>query len=166
MSELIATLIKFLAGALAVAFVLAFGAEVLKSGNAANHASDLGSVVSGVDQLYGGQPTFSSLTTAVAYKYAPARMKSPTAGQLINPWGGQVTFAADANPVYFDVATAGVPDSDCPKFASAMSGYISMTIDGTTLTPTNANPVDGGQIATACGALGTGSNDIEFTFAH
>jgi hypothetical protein len=163
MSELVATMIKYLAVALAVAAAFALGYEALKSGNSANHASDLGTMSASIDQLYNAQPSFASLTTAVAEKYAPARMKG-TGTTLVNPWGGAVTFAPDANPVYYDATTEGVPDSECPKLATALSGYESITINGTNFVA--ASGIDAGAVALACGTPGTGVNTIEYTFGH
>src|SRR5476651_1601427 len=115
MSELVATLLKWLAVALSIAGVFAIGYEVFGASNAANHSSDLGTLAGNIKQLYQGQPSFSSVTTAIAYKQAPARMKSATAGTLVNPYNGTVTVTADANPSYFDMTTNAVPDKDCSQ---------------------------------------------------
>ena len=163
MSELIATLLKYLAAALAVAAAFALGYEALKSGNSANHAADVGVVSGGIATLYQAQPNFGSLTTAVAYKYAPARMKG-AAGVLVNPWGGAVTYAPDANPVFYDVTTVQVPDSECPKLSSALTGWKSLTINGAAFTASSG--VDAGNIALACGTPGNDQNSLTFVFGH
>src|ERR1700744_3599359 len=118
MSELVAVLLKWLGVALAVAGVFALGYEAFGASNATNHASDLGTLAGSIKQLYQGQPNFATVTSAIAYKQAPARMKSTAAGTLVNPYGGAVTVVADANPVYFDETTQGVPDSDCTTVAT------------------------------------------------
>lgn len=164
MSELVATLLKWLAVALAIAGVFGFAYEVFGASNSANHAADLGTLASKIQQLYQGQPSFSSVTTAIAYKQAPARMKSSTVGTLVNPYNGNVTLTADANPSFFDVTTNAVPDKDCAKIATILGGFSSMTINGTTFT--SASGIDAGAVSNACGTPGNNTNVVEVTYGH
>lgn len=163
MSELVATLLKFLASLLAVAAVLAIGYTVAQSGNAGNHSSDLATVTGNVQQLYSAQPTFTSLSNTVAAKYAPSRMKTSDTS-LINPWGGTVTFSPNTNTVLFDVTTNGVPDGQCASLAKTVSGYKNLKINGTTFVATAT--VDAGDISVACGSTGNDLNTLTFTFGH
>jgi hypothetical protein len=164
MSELVATLLKWLAAILALAAVFGVGYEVFGASNSANHASDLGTLASNMKQLYQGQPSFTSISTAIAYKQAPARMKSATVGTMVNPYNGNVTVTADANPSFFDLTTNGVPDADCPKIATTLGGYSSITINGTTLTA--AGGVDAGAVSNACGTPGNNTNVITLVYGH
>ena len=163
MSELVATLLKWAAAILAVAAVFAVGYEVFGAGNAANHASDVGTLAGNIKTLYQGQPTFSSVTTAIAYKNAPNRMKSSTAGTLVNPWGGAVTVTADTtSSARFDIETDTVPDKQCADMATTPQGYLSVSVNGTTFT--TASGIDAGTVSAACGT--TDSNKIVFVYGH
>lgn len=163
MSELVATLLKWAAAILAVAAVFAVGYEVFGAGNAANHASDIGTLAGDIKTLYQGQPTFSSLTTAIAYKKAPNRMKSSTVGTLVNPWGGAVTVTVDStSSAQFDIQTVSVPDKQCADMATTPQGYVSVSVNGTTFT--TASGIDAGTVSLSCGT--TDSNTIKFVYAH
>jgi hypothetical protein len=163
MSELVATLLKWAASIIAVAAAFGVGYLVFGVGNAGNHVADLGTLAGDIKTLYQGQPTFSSVTTAIAYKTAPARMKSTTVGTLINPWGGPVTVTADASPAQFDIETDQIPDDQCAKVATTPQGFVSVTVNGTPFTASSG--IDAGLVTQACG-VGTDQNTIKFVFGH
>ncbi|BCF95431.1 type 4 pilus major pilin [Paraburkholderia largidicola] len=164
MSELVATLLKWAATILAVAGVFGIGYEVLGASNGSNHAADVGTLANKIQAVYQGQPSFSSVSTAICYKQAPKRMKSATAGQLQNPWGGAVTCAPNANPVNFDLSTVGVPDDQCLDVANTPHGYVSMTVNGQAFTASSG--IDAGNVSAACGTPGNNQNTIVFTYGH
>lgn len=163
MSELVATLLKYLAALVAVAVVLAGGAYVFQAGNASTHASDLAGLTGKVQTLYNSQALFTSLSNAVVSKFAPTSMKG--AGNAINnPWGGAVTYAPNTNTALFDVTTAGIPDRECSSVAKAVSGYKNLSINGTSFAGTAA--ADAAAISDACGTAGNDQNTLVFTYGH
>jgi hypothetical protein len=139
-----------IAGVVAVV-VLATVAAVI--GHTANFAANLAATDQGVANLYDGQSTFSSLTTAIAARYAPTAMQG-TGGTLITPWNGTVTWAPDSNTSERDITVTNVPVSQCTNLANALGGVLSETVNGTTLTNSGSG-IDAGSLSNACGDTGT-----------
>jgi hypothetical protein len=145
-----------IAGVAAVV-LLALGAALI--GDTADFSAELAMTTQGVTNLYHAQPTFSSLTTSVAYNYAPSSMRG-AGNTLVTPWNGQVTFAPDGNPSLYDVNVTNVPASQCANLAGALGGVQSMTVNGQTLA-NNGSGIDAGSVAGACG--NTGNVSLSFT---
>jgi len=139
-----------IAGVVAVV-VLAAVAAVM--GHTANFASQLAMTDQGVANLYDGQPTFASLTTAIASRYAPTAMKG-AGGTLVTPWNGTVTWGPDANTAQRDITITNVPVSQCTNLANALGNPVSISVNGQTLTNSGSG-IDAGALSNACGDSGT-----------
>lgn len=139
-----------IAGVVAVV-VLATVAAVI--GHSASFAANLAATDQGVANLYDGQSNFASLTTAIAFRYAPSAMQGTT-GTLVTPWNGNVTWAPDANTSQRDITVTNVPVSQCTNLANALGGVLSETVNGTTLTNSGSG-IDAGSLSNACGDTGT-----------
>lgn len=164
MSEILGTLFKYLLALLAVSAVVLVLYESLSSDKVSTAAADVTTLQSNVAQLYGGSPSYGSLsdTVLINASAAPTSMVSGTGTKatLVDPWAGAVTVAEDATTTSdFDITLAAVPQGACTKLASAVASYSSLTVNGTAETA----PVDPGTIAGLCTA--GDANTVVFTFA-
>lgn len=119
-----------------------------------------------IQTLYQGQNNFTSLTNAVviAGKLAPKNMVSGV--NLINPWGGSVTFAVNAaNQAQFTMTHNNVPNDACAKLATGISGAISVRINNAAVRNNATNPVEAGQATTDCNSA-TDTNTLAFVFGR
>lgn len=160
MSEILGTLFKYLVALLGVGAVVAVLYQVLGSNKTQNAIADMTQLQTNVQALYSGQPTFTSLTNAVAIsgRLAPAGMISGS--NLINAWSGNVTVAVNsANAARFDLTTASVPQDACAKVIGGQGSAVALSVNGTAYTP----PMDAGAAVTACNQT---ANTIIFTYAH
>ncbi len=158
MSEILGTLFKYLVGLLAVVAIVLITNNVMASNKTQNAISDVTQLATAAQSLYNGSPAFTTLTDSVAIDshIAPADMISGTG--LVNPWGGTVTVAVDANPSQFDITETLVPNAACVQFASTLTSLQTLKINGTAQTL----PLDPGTAATTC----TASNTMTLTFGH
>jgi len=152
MSDIVAFLYSNAWRIAGVAAVVALALGVAIMGDTADFAAQLAMTTQGVNNLYHGQPTFATLTTAIASRYAPAAMQGPNS-TLVTPWNGVVTFGPDANSSFYDVGVTNVPVSQCTNLANTMSGAQSMTVNGTALTNSGTG-IDAGALSNACGSTG------------
>jgi len=153
MSEIVAFLYSNAWKIAAVVAVVVIATVAAIMGHSANFAAQLAMTDQGVANLYDGQPTFASLTTAIAARYAPSAMQG-AAGTLVTPWNGTVTWAPDANTAQRDITVTNVPVSQCTNLANALGGVLSETVNGQTLTNTGSG-IDAGALSNACGDSGT-----------
>lgn len=131
--------------------VLAVAAALI--GDTADFSAQLAMTTQGVTNLYKAQADFGSLTTAIAYRYAPSSMRG-SGNSLVTPWNGTVTYGPDANTSLFDVTVTNVPVSQCTNLGNAMGAAQQVTANGTTLTNTGSG-IDAGALSNACGDTGT-----------
>lgn len=130
--------------------VLAVAAALI--GDTADFSASLAMTSQGVTNLFKGQADFGSLTTKIAYRYAPSSMRG-AGNSLVTPWSGTVTYAPDANTSMFDVNVTNVPVSQCTNLGNAMSAAHSVSVGGTVLSNTG-NGIDAGALSNACGDTG------------
>jgi hypothetical protein len=160
MSEILGTMFGTLMKLLGVAAVVGVLYMVFasnKTGDAISHTTQL---QTNVQSLYSSQASFSSLTNAVAIaaKLAPTNMVAGST--LVNPWGGAVTLAANANNARFDLTTAAIPSDACPKLIQSQASAVALRVGTTSF---NTLPLDAGAAVQACA---TDTNTITFTYAH
>lgn len=159
MSEILGTLFKYLVALLGVAAVVLILYQVFGSNKTQTALSDVTLLQTNTQSLYNAQSTFTSVTDAVAIagKLAPSGMISGTA--LVNPWGGAVTIAVNANASQFDITEASVPSDACAKMIVGLSSVVALKVNGAAQTL----PLDAGLATAACNAT---ANTLIFTFAH
>lgn len=122
--------------------------------------TDLTAMVGSVQSVYASHPTFTNLTPSViiAGKLAPASMISGT--QLMNPWRGIITVAANgSNAGLFDVTEPSVPSDACVKMATSLGGLGGLAINGTSV----ALPADPAVVTPLCSS---DANSLVFTFGR
>lgn len=143
---------------IAVGGVAYGGYQAYQSYQVSNQISNVQQMAQGVKGLYGGSPSYASLTNTVVVNanLVPASMNS--GGTITDTWGGTVNVAPDATYTNaFDITLSQVPASDCVKLATGMSSnYVS--INGGTY---ETNPVDPGTATSQCTG---GSNSLTFVF--
>lgn len=160
MRDLIGGLFAALVTIIGIVALIALYNNVTSSNKASQALTDLTSMVGQVQATYLSHPSYSGLSSTVIIngKLAPATMISGT--QLVNPWGGVVTVAANsANTSFFDTTEPSVPSDACVKMATSISNLGALTINGTSV----SLPADPSVVTTIC----TGSaNSLVFTFGH
>jgi hypothetical protein len=159
MSEMLGTFFKYLFALLGVAAVLAVLSQVVASNKDGLFVSQLTQAVGNIQQLYAGQSTFSGIVL-VNLEYAqafPVGMLNAS-GAPINPWGGTVTVAADANSTSFDITTDNVPQPDCARLLTSITTFQSVTVNSGTAVQA---PADAGTLAAQCNAA---TNTVTFAF--
>lgn len=159
MSEILGTLFKYLVSLLGVAAVVLILYQVFGANKTQNAISDITLLQANTQALYNAQSTFTSLTNAVAIngKLAPSGMIS--GANLVNPWGGAVTIAVNANAAQFDITEAAVPADSCAKMVVGLGSVVGLKVNSVA----QVLPLDAGSAVTACNAL---NNTLILTFAH
>ncbi|MGF6604522.1 hypothetical protein P3T23_009278 [Paraburkholderia sp. GAS448] len=160
MDEIMGTLFKYMVRLLGIGLIVVVLMTIFHKNKAQAEASNLIQLETSIANTYNGQTLFSSLTEAIAANLAPAGMVS--GATLINQWGGAVTVTVDANASQFDIVENSVPKDGCSDLATKVSNYVSMTLGGSTFTP--SSPLDAGQATTLCSAAAT--TNISFVFGH
>lgn len=159
MSEILGAMFKYLVAIIGVAAVVGTVYIVFGSNRAQAALSDLSQLQSNTQALYSGQPSFASVTNAVAIaaNLAPSSMISGAA--LVNPWSGAVTINVNAaNASNFDITEAAVPADACAKLIVSTPTAVGLKVNGVAA----ALPVDAGVATVACN---TAANTLIFTFA-
>lgn len=160
MRDLIGGLFAALVTIVGIVALIAIYNSVSSSNKSSQALTDLTSMVGQVQATYLSHPSYSGLSSTVVIngKLAPATMISGS--NLVNPWGGVVTVAANsANNAFFDTTEPSVPSDACVKMATSISNLGALTINGTSV----ALPADPSVVTTNC--TGT-SNSLVFTFGH
>lgn len=160
MSEILGTLFKYLVALLGVAAVVLILYQVFGANKTQTAISDITLLQTNTQALYNAQSTFTSVSDAVAIggKLAPSDMISGSA--LVNPWGGTVTIAVNANPAQFDITETAVPADSCAKMIVGLGSMVGLKVNGTA----QALPLDAGTAVTACNQ--PTNNTLIFSFAH
>jgi type II secretory pathway pseudopilin PulG len=150
MSEMLGTFFKYLFALLGVAAVLAVLSQVVSTNKDGTFVSQLTQAIGNIQQLYAGQSSYASVTTAnlVSAQAFPSGMLND--GAPVNPWGGTVTVAPDAVVTSFDVTTTVVPQADCAHIVTSLTNYSSVSINATVF-PAGS---DAGAMGAACTAAG------------
>lgn len=133
---------------------------VFRADNDMNDAlSDVSTVAGNVQSWYSGQGgNFAGLsnTAGISANVFPQSMVN--GANVTDPWGGAVTLQADASQG-FDVIFANVPADACNHLGTERLGsLLSVTINGTNMTPPNNTP------AAVAGACTAGGNTIQWQF--
>lgn len=160
MDEIMGTLFKYMVRLLGIGLIVLVLMAIFHKNKSQTEASNLIQLETNIANTYNGQTLFSSLTEAIAANLAPTAMVS--GATLINQWGGAVTVTPDANPSQFDIVENNVPKDACSDLSTKVSNYVSMTLGGSTFTPTT--PLDAGQATTLCSAAA--AQNITFVFGH
>lgn len=160
MSEILGTLLKYLAALIAVASVVLVSNQAYESYKTSSATADLTTLVTGIQKLYLTKPAFTTLGASAVINggIAPQDMINGTA--LINQWGGAVTLNVNSsNANLFDVTENLVPGDACANFVSTMSSAVLLKLNSVV----QVLPMDPGTVAATCGTSG---NTLVFTFTH
>jgi major structural subunit of bundle-forming pilus len=149
------------AGILLLIGIIALFESVFGSTKAQTAQSQFNTVVTEVRSLYGNQPTYSGLTTAIIANsgaMAAAWLDSapPSATTILNPWHGAISVAPNSANTAFVLTDKGLPTNACVAIATQDegSGFQTEAINGGTATTT----VPAAATAqTSCSSAGSGA---------
>jgi hypothetical protein len=158
MSEVLATLFKYLLGILAIAAVVVVYFEANASGSASTEVSNITYLDSHAAQLYASSSNTTTLTdkTLVNAAAVPSNMVSGT--NIVNTWGGAVTVTGDAAGDII-IKDAAMPASACTKIVTGVQSYATVAINAVAAA---AGPLDPGTASASC-ATATPAT-VTFTF--
>ena len=140
-----------LAGLILLAAAIVVYQKFQKDNELSGALSGLQMLTAGIEQEYQGQSTYTGLTPALVIDahLAPSSFVSGTS--LQNPWAGagSVTVATAAQG--YDITFSGVPQYGCEALGKQnMGNLLSVTINGTALTPNTATPPSPQYVDSAC----------------
>jgi len=140
-----------LAGLILLAAAIVVYQKFQRDNELSDALSGLQLLVSGIEQEYQGQSSYTGLDSQLVIDahLAPSSFVSGT--QLQNPWGGPGSVTVGPAAQGYDITFSGVPQYGCEALGKQNIGnLLSVTINGTTLTPNTGTPPDPANVDGAC----------------
>lgn len=117
--------------------------QAITAGNSINYVQDVQMLNTNLANYYGHNYAGATAANAITANVVPSNMVTGT--NIVDPWGGAITFAPVAGNLSYTLTDSTVPLKECARDASALfSTVTSLTVNGTAVT----SPVTA---ATACG---------------
>ena len=131
--------------AIVVSGVMFYYQSASDSNKTQNTVSQVMSVMSAINGLYVGQPSYSGLSDTVLYNSSavPANYKGKNPGEINNPFGGRLHVVQNTGPSNgYALHLEGVPQSSCVNIASMNLGTSLQGVGvGVTKIKSGSNPV-------------------------
>ncbi len=131
--------------AIVVSGVMFYYQSASDSNKTQNTVSQVMSVMSAINGLYVGQPSYSGLSDTVLYNSSavPANYKGKTTGEINNPFGGRLHVVQNTGRSNgYALHLEGVPQSSCVNIASMNLGTSLQGVGvGITTITSGSNPV-------------------------
>lgn len=145
-----------LAGLILLVAAIVVYQKFQKDNELSDALSGLQLLTAGIEQEYQGQSAYTGLSPTMVINAHLAPSSFVSGASLQNPWGGagSVTVAAAAQG--YTITFSNVPQYGCEALGKQnMGNLLSVTINGTALTPNTATPPSPQYVDSAC----TGGNN-------
>jgi Tfp pilus assembly protein PilE len=140
-----------LAGLILLAAAIVVYQKFQKDNELSDALSGLQLLTAGIEQEYQGQSAYTGLTPSLVINahLAPSSFVSGTS--LQNPWGGAGSVLVAPATQGYTITFNAVPQYGCEALGKQnMGNLLSVTINGTALTPNTGTPPDPANVDGAC----------------
>jgi Tfp pilus assembly protein PilE len=142
-----------LAGLILLAAAIVVYQKFQKDNELSDALSGLQQITAGIEEEYQGQSSYSGLTPQLLINahLVPGSFIDSQNNTLQNPWGGSGSVNVGPATQGYDITFSDVPQYGCEALGKQnMGNLLSVTINGTTLTPNTGTPPSPANVDGAC----------------
>lgn len=156
---IMSSLIAIFIGLIMIAGIFGLVQMAMQGSKVQRAQNNIGTIRSGIQQLFAGQPDYSGLSTDLARQAGIFPSEMVTSGNNVrNAWNGDANVREGSNPTLFEIEYNDVPEEPCVDLASFGYGtWRSVSVGGSSISQSG-----GTAVSDAVNACSGDSNTVIF----